>query len=299
MESTSPPSRHPPQRRLPPWLRKTLPAGGELRRTADIVARSGVATVCQEAHCPNQGECWSRRTATFMILGDLCTRRCRFCAVATARPKAPDANEPEKLAEACAALGLRHVVITAVARDDLPDEGAGHFARCVETLRRHCPTATIEVLPADFHARRECIETLCQARPDVYNHNIETVERLTPIVRPQAKYHRSLEVPRIVKSLVPDMTTKSGLMIGLGETHDEILATLTDLRGAGCDMLTIGQYLQPSPAHAPVARYYEPAEFDALGATARELGFAQVAAGPFVRSSYHAAEDFDALATSG
>jgi lipoic acid synthetase len=291
---------HPgPRRRLPGWLRKRLPTGAALTATAAIVERSGVATVCQDAHCPNLGECWSRRTATFMILGDRCTRRCHYCAVTTARPAPPAGDEPERLAEACAALGLRHVVITAVARDDLDDEGAGHFVRCVEAVRSRCRTATIEVLPADFHARPDCIAMLCAARPDVYNHNIETVDRLTPIVRPQAKYRRSLEVLRIVKEHSPGMVTKSGLMVGLGETRDEILATFADLRGVGCEMLTVGQYLQPSPKHTPVARYYPPEEFDDLAEQARRMGFHQVASGPFVRSSYHAAEDFDAMAASG
>lgn len=288
-----------PKRRLPEWLRKPLPAGAALVATSGVVARSGVATVCQDARCPNRGECWSRRTATFMILGHRCTRRCRFCAVATARPEPPAADEPERLAAACAELRLRHAVITAVSRDDLPDEGAGHFARCVRAVRAACPDATIEVLPADFHARRECIAVLVEAQPDVYNHNVETVERLTPVVRPQARYRRSLEVLRIVKELAPASVTKSGLMVGLGETVEEVLATLADLRAVGCDMLTIGQYLAPSPDHAPVARYWPPAEFDAVAAEARRMGFVRVAAGPFVRSSYHAADDFDAVAASG
>ncbi len=287
------------RRRLPDWLRKPLPAGAARTATAAVVERSGVATVCQDAHCPNLGECWSRRTATFMILGHACTRRCRFCAVATARPAPPAADEPDRLAAACAELGLRHVVITAVARDDLPDEGAGHFARCVRAVRSRCPAATVEVLPADFHARRDCIAVLVEAAPDVYNHNIETVERLTPVVRPQARYRRSLDVLRIVKELCPGMVTKSGLMVGLGETRDELSATLADLRAAGCDMLTVGQYLAPSPQHAPIVRFYTPAEFDDLAAEAKRLGFVRVAAGPFVRSSYHAAEDFDAATANG
>lgn len=299
MDPISLPVRSDPARRLPGWLRKRLASGAALTATAAVVRRSGVATVCRDARCPNLGECWSRRTATFMILGDRCTRRCLYCAVTTARPEPPATDEPERLAEACASLALRHVVITAVARDDLPDEGAGHFAKCVRAVRSRRPQATIEVLPADFHARRECIAVLCEAGPDVYNHNLETVERLTPVVRPQAKYRRSLEVLRIVKHLSPAIVTKSGLMVGLGETRDEILATFADLRAAGCEMLTVGQYLQPSPSHAPVARYYPPEEFDALAEEARRMGFARVAAGPFVRSSYHAAEDFDAVAASG
>ncbi|MHC4066991.1 MAG: lipoyl synthase [Planctomycetota bacterium] len=281
-----------PCRRLPPWLKRPLPTG-EFSRTKRTVADSGVATVCQEARCPNLTECWSARTATFMILGQRCTRRCHFCAVTTARPDPPADDEPIRLAQAVARLGLRHVVITAVARDDLPDEGAGHFARCVRRIRQTCPGATVEILPADFHARTECVAALCQARPDIYNHNIETVERLTPAVRPQAKYRRSLEVLRIVKQIAPEMLTKSGLMVGLGETEHEVVETLSDLREVGCDVLTIGQYLAPSPQHARVARFYRPEEFDELARTGRSLGFLSVASGPFVRSSYNAAEVFE------
>ena len=234
-----------------------------------------------------------------MILGEHCTRRCRFCAVATGRPQPPAADEPQRLTDAVAELNLRHVVITAVARDDLADEGAGHFAACVRAVRDRLPTASIEVLPADFHARLECIQTLCDANPDVYNHNIETVERLTPTVRPQAQYRRSLEVLRLVKEIRSDMPTKSGLMVGLGETIDEVRNTLADLRAVGCDVVTIGQYLAPSTghgaAHAPVERYYTPEEFDQLAQNARELGFSAVASGPFVRSSYHAGEVYGKL----
>lgn len=261
--------------------------------TGRIVAESGIATVCQEARCPNLTECWSHRTATFMILGDRCTRRCRFCAVTTARPEPPAADEPQRLAQAVARLGLRHVVITAVARDDLEDEGAGQFAACVRAIRDRVPEASIEVLPADLHARPECIALICDARPEVFNHNLETVERLTPIIRPQGKYRRSLEVLRLVKTRCPGMTTKSGLMVGLGESRDELHQALADLRAVACDVVTIGQYLQPAPEHVPIARFYEPGEFDELAKTAEQLGFAGVAAGPFVRSSYNAAEVFD------
>jgi lipoic acid synthetase len=285
-------------RRLPSWLRKRWPAHGDLPATTRIVGRSKVATVCQEAHCPNRMECWSRRTATFMILGDRCTRRCHFCAVQTARPEPPDPGEPERLAIAAAELGIRHVVITSVARDDLPDEGAEHFAECVRRVRAHLPEATVEVLPADLHAKRELIAVLCDAEPDIYNHNIETVERLTPAVRPQGKYRRSLEVLRTVKTLRPRLPTKSGLMVGLGETPEEIHRTLADLRDAGCDMVTIGQYLAPSARHTPVARFIPPAEFDDLAQLARELGFASAACGPFVRSSYNAAEVFKKMTRS-
>jgi lipoic acid synthetase len=280
-------------RRLPSWLKRPLPAGGGMAATRRVVDESGVATVCEEARCPNLTECWSHRTATFMILGEDCTRRCGFCAVNTARPRPPEPDEPQRLAEAVSRLGLRHVVITAVARDDLEDEGAGHFAACVREVRRRRPEATIEVLPADFHARHELVAMLCDACPDVYNHNIETVERLSPEVRPQAKYHRSLEVLRLVKEMHPDMPTKSGIMVGLGETHDELRRTLLDLRSVNCDVVTLGQYLQPTPQHEPIARFYEPREFDELADLARVLGFLGVASGPFVRSSYNAADVYD------
>ena len=285
-----------PRRRLPPWLKKTLSSGDVLLRTRQIVARSGVATVCEEAHCPNLNECWSHRHATFMILGNVCTRRCGFCAVATARPDPPAADEPSRLAQAVRELELRHVVITAVARDDLPDEGARHFAECVRRIRAELDEIVIEVLPADFHARQECLAMLCDAQPDIYNHNLETVERLTPQVRSRhAQYRQSLEVLAKVKRMMPAAYTKSGLMMGLGETRAEFSQTLRDLRAAQVDILTVGQYLQPSPEHLAVARYVEPREFEEIGAEARELGFCSVAAGPFVRSSYNAADVYAAI----
>lgn len=282
-----------PQRRLPPWLKRPLPSG-DFTHTVHVVADSGVATVCQEARCPNLSECWSKRHATFMILGDKCTRRCHYCAVDTARPDPPATDEPRRLADATAKLQLRHVVITAVARDDLGDEGAGHFAACVTAIHESCPTTTVEVLPADFHARPDCIRALCDSAPELYNHNLEMVERLTPLFRPQGKYRRSLEVLRVVKQIAPHLITKSGIMVGLGETTDELHRSLADLREVGCDVLTIGQYLQPTlDRHAPVAKYYEPAEFDQLREHAKSLGFVSVASGPFVRSSYNAADVFE------
>ena len=288
-------SSKPSRRRLPPWLKRPLPSG-DFAHTTAVVASSGVATVCQEARCPNLSECWSKRHATFMILGDHCTRRCHYCAVTTARPDPPSADEPHRLATAVAELGLRHVVLTAVARDDLDDEGAGHFARCVQAVHKMSPTTTVEVLPADFHARRECLETLVAAGPELYNHNLEMVERLTPAIRPQGRYRRSLDVLCQVKEIEPSMITKSGLMIGLGETTDELHQALRDLREVDCDAVTIGQYLQPSLTdHAPVEKYYTPDEFDALGVVAQELGFLGVASGPFVRSSYNAVEVFDEI----
>jgi lipoic acid synthetase len=278
---------------LPSWLKRPLPGNEDFSYTRRVVADSGVATVCQEARCPNLNECWAKRHATFMILGDRCTRRCHYCAVTTARPEPPAADEPQRLAEAVAALRLHHVVITAVARDDLADEGAGHFAACVRAIRASAPGTTIEVLPADMHARRDCLETLCAAQPDLFNHNIETVARLTPIIRPQAKYRRSLDVLKIVKELDAGVLTKSGIMVGLGETRDELLETFADLRAVGCGVLTIGQYLAPSrDDHAAVEKFYTPQEFDELRAAAEALGFLSVASGPFVRSSYNAGEVF-------
>ena len=256
--------------------------------TRRVVAASGVATVCEAARCPNLTECWSHKTATFMILGDRCTRRCRFCAVSTGRPEPPAPDEPGRLAEAVAELELEHVVITAVARDDLPDAGADHFAACVRAVRSRVPETTIEVLPADVGGRRECVATICQAQPDVFNHNLETVERLTPAVRPQADYRRSLEVLRIAGELRPGIPLKSGLMVGLGETRAELRRALADLRAVGCGLLTLGQYLQPTPDHISVARFWPPGEFEELAAEAEAMGFAGVAAGPFVRSSYNA-----------
>ncbi len=282
-----------PRRRLPAWLKRPLPSG-DFGHTVRVVEESGVATVCQEARCPNLSECWSKRHATFMILGDKCTRRCHYCAVATARPDPPQADEPERLAQAVEQLNLRHVVITAVARDDLADEGAAHFAHCVTAIHDRCPTTTVEVLPADFHARRECIEVLCEAGPELYNHNLEMVERLTPRIRPQGKYRRSLEVLRIAKDCAPHIMTKSGVMVGLGESIDELHRTFEELREVECDVLTVGQYLQPTlDRHAPVVRYYTPDEFEQLGEYARGLGFVSVASSPFVRSSYNAGEVFE------
>jgi lipoic acid synthetase len=245
-------------------------------------------TVCVEARCPNLTECWSRGTATFMVLGDRCTRRCHFCAVSTAPPEPPESDEAERLAEAAAHLGLRHVVITSVARDDLPDEGAGHFAACVRAARRRVPEATIEVLVPDFHGRRECIAAVCEARPEVFNHNIETVASQQRRVRPAGRYERSLDVLRIAGELDRGIRTKSGIMVGLGETRAELVQTMRDLLSAGCRILTIGQYLRPGERHVPVVRYYPPEEFAELADAARGLGFSSVASGPFVRSSYFA-----------
>jgi len=276
-----------PKRRLPSWLKRPMPTRGMLD-TRRLLNGLRLHTVCAEARCPNLSECWSRGTATFMILGDACTRRCHFCAVATGKPLPPDEDEPERLAEAAAHLKLRHVVITSVTRDDLPDEGAGQFARCIRACRLKLSGATIEVLVPDFHARAELIGTVCAARPEVYNHNLETVARLQPTVRPQARYQRSLDVLRIAKEISPEIQTKSGVMVGLGETKDELVQAMRDLRGVDCGLLTIGQYLRPGDAQMPVQKYYRPEEFDELAIIAEGLGFAGVASGPFVRSSYHA-----------
>jgi len=267
-----------------------MPAGEALIDTRRLVHGLKLNTVCVAARCPNLSECWARHTATFMILGDRCTRACRFCAVTTARPEPPDEGEPQRLAEGAARLGLRHVVITSVARDDLEDEGAGHFASCITAVRDRIPEATVEVLVPDFHAREVCVQVVLDAAPEVFNHNVETVPSQHERVRPQAKYPRSLETLHLAKQLRPDAVTKSGVMVGLGERHDELIGVFRDLRSIGCDLLTIGQYLQParSQRHVPVEKFYTPEEFDELGEIAKGLGFAGVASGPFVRSSYFA-----------
>lgn len=292
-------SSEPPRRRLPPWLKRPLPPGDAMLRTRALLDGLQLNTVCVEARCPNLTECWTRGTATFMVLGDECTRRCSFCAVGTARPKPPEEDEPQRLADAAAKLGLRHVVITSVARDDLPDEGAGHFARCIAAVRERLPESTIEVLVPDFHGKRELIRIVTDARPEVYNHNLETVARLQKKVRPAARYERTLNVLRTAKQLDPRVVTKSGLMVGLGETRDELVQAFHDLAGHQCDMLTIGQYLRPGgDRYAAVERYYPPEEFDELADLAKSAGIRAVASGPFVRSSYFAETlfaDTDAL----
>jgi lipoyl synthase len=276
-------------RRLPEWLRRPIPATGGVSFTRNLVEELGLETVCESARCPNRSECWTRRTATFMILGDVCTRPCGFCAVKRGRPEAVALDEPDRLAEACHRLGLRHVVITSVTRDDLADGGAEHFARCIEAVRRRTG-ATIEVLTPDFDGRTDRIDRVLAARPEVFNHNVETVARLQQEVRRKSRYDVSLAVLAHAKRSRPETFTKSGLMLGLGESTEEVIETMADLRSIGCDYLTIGQYLQPSAGHLPVTRYLPPSEFDELGRIARELGFADVASGPFVRSSYHADE---------
>ena len=283
--------------RFPPWLRKRVPTGEAAARVRSLLAELGLATVCSSAHCPNLPECFARGTATFLILGRSCTRSCRFCAISNEPPGPLRDEEPEAVADACERLGLRHVVITSVTRDDLPDGGAEHFARTIRAVRRRMPNTVIEVLTPDFLGRQASVDIVLDAEPHVFNHNVETVPRLYPEVRPQADYRRSLGVLAHAKRRAghgaASLYTKSGLMVGLGETADEVRTVLGDLRGAGCDIVTLGQYLAPSSAHVPVARFVEPAEFEAWEAEARGLGFAAVAAGPFVRSSYQAESLFE------
>ncbi len=275
--------------RLPAWLRLPLPTASAFRDTRGLLGELQLHTVCESAKCPNHWECWSRGTATFMIGGDRCTRACGFCAVDTAKPLPLDPAEPARVAEAARRMGLRHVVITAVARDDLPDGGAEHFRRTIEAVRAVLPAATLEVLTPDFNAREASLDCVLAARPQVFNHNLETVRRLTPTVRSRATYERSLQVLTMAKAKGgARLRTKSGLMLGLGEREEEVLSALEDLRAAGCDLLTLGQYLQPTRGHLPVVEFVPPAQFEKLAHAARALGFQHVASGPLVRSSYHA-----------
>jgi len=276
--------------RLPSWLKRPLPAGNGNNFTARLIEDLRLETVCESARCPNKPECWSRRTATFMILGDICTRPCGFCSVPKGEPLHVEADEPARLAEAAARLGLKHVVITSVTRDDLPDGGASHFAACIAAVRTRMPGVAVEVLTPDFLGDIAAIDTVTDANPEVFNHNLETVPRLYRVVRGRALYQRSLDLLDRVKRRAPHLVTKAGLMLGIGETVDELFDVFADLRAIRCDVLTLGQYLAPTLKHIPVARFVPPAEFDSLAAKARLLGFKQVVAGPFVRSSYHADE---------
>jgi lipoic acid synthetase len=277
-----------PERRLPPWLRQNLGAGGGHGETAGLIAELNLETVCSSAKCPNRLECWSQKTATFMILGNVCTRPCGFCSVPKGRTEALEADEPDRVAEAALRLGLAHVVITSVTRDDLPDGGAEHFRRTVEAVRA-ATGAVVEVLVPDFIGKSGALERLMESRPDVFNHNTETVPRLYRTVRGRKSvYAWTLELLATAKRLVPGTKTKSGLMLGLGETRDELFDVFADLLDHGVDYLTLGQYLQPTLDSLPVERYVPPEEFAELGALARSLGFAKVASGPLVRSSYHA-----------
>ena len=275
-------------RRHPEWIRARAPTGPAVAETRAIVRTLGLHTVCEEAQCPNLGECWAHHTATVMLLGDTCTRNCHFCAVSHGRPLAVDPEEPARVAEAVERLGLRHVVMTSVNRDDLADGGAGHFAATARAVHARVADCTIEVLIPDLQGNHEALAALVAAPITILNHNTETVPRLYKRVRPGAYYERSLGILAAAKRLRPGLRTKTGLMLGLGETLDELRAVLADVRATGCDVLTLGQYLRPSHAELPVERYVTPEEFAALGAEARELGFAYVESGPLVRSSYHA-----------
>jgi lipoic acid synthetase len=274
--------------RKPAWLKVRAPGGPNYLRLRRLMREWNLHTVCEEARCPNIGECWEDTTATFMILGDVCTRHCGYCAIAHGRPQWEDREEPERIGRAVADLGLDYVVITSVDRDDLADGGAAHWAATIRAIRRSAPRCRVEALIPDFQGDTGALDLVIAACPDVLNHNTETVPRLYKLARHGGRYERTLDLFRHARAGAPELTTKSGIMLGLGETTDELIATLRDLRGVGVDLLTLGQYLRPSPAHLPVAKYYRPDEFAELGALGRELGFRHVESGPLVRSSYHA-----------
>jgi len=272
----------------PDWLKVRLPTGPTYENLRRLMRSKELHTVCEEAHCPNMAECWGAGTATFMILGDTCTRSCGFCAVKSGRPGVVDAEEPRRVGEAVAQMALGHAVVTSVNRDELPDGGAEIFAETIREIRRQSPATTVEVLIPDFVGRPESLDAVLAARPEILNHNVETVPRLYPRVRPQARYERSLEVLRRTKQRAPDLVCKSGIMVGLGETHEEVITTMSDIASQGTDILTVGQYLRPSPVHLPIERYWTPSEFDGLRDARMTMGFRHVEAGPLVRSSYHA-----------
>ena len=284
-----------PQPRRPEWLRVKAPVSAAYAETRSLMRDLNLVTVCEEAACPNIGECWAQKHATMMILGSVCTRACAFCNVATGRPDALDMDEPYNVAKAVASLGLRHVVITSVDRDGLADGGAAHFARTIEFIRLYSAGTTIEILTPDFLRKEGALEVVVAARPDVFNHNMETVPRLYPQIRPGARYFHSLSILQQVKKLDPSIFTKSGIMVGLGEEDDEVGQLMDDLRSADVDFMTIGQYLQPTPKHAPVDRFIEPELFDGYAAQGRAKGFLLMSSTPLTRSSYHADEDFAAL----
>jgi lipoic acid synthetase len=297
---TIPKVRHPekahrpdnPMARKPEWIRVKAPTSPEYHATREIMRGLKLTTVCEEAACPNIGECWSKRHATFMIMGEVCTRACAFCNVATGKPPHLDPDEPRRVGEALAKLGLEHVVVTSVDRDDLADGGATHFAQTIAAIRAASPNTTIEILTPDFKSKPQAIDIILNDRPDVYNHNLETVPRLYASIRPGARYFTSLQLLSRVKEKDPTMFTKSGIMVGLGETREEVLQVMDDLRAADVDFLTIGQYLQPTLKHAAVDRFVTPDEFASYAAAARAKGFLMVSASPLTRSSYHAGEDF-------
>jgi lipoic acid synthetase len=285
--------------RRPPWIKVRAPgASPEFGNTRGLLRELVLNTVCEQAACPNIGECWSRKHATVMILGSVCTRKCGFCNVKTGRPDAVDLEEPRHLAQAVRRLGLEHVVITSVDRDDLEDGGAGHFVRCIEAVRAESPQTTVEVLTPDFLRKEGAVDRVARARPDVYNHNLETVPRLYKLVRRGADYRASLDLLRRVKEIDPRTFTKSGIMVGFGEEHDEIVRVMDDMREVDVDFITIGQYLRPTQEHLPMARYAAPEEFEEWAEIARKKGFLMVASSPLTRSSYHADEDFAKLAAA-
>jgi lipoic acid synthetase len=280
-------------RRIPEWLTVKAPRSKDVGRVEDLMRGERLVTVCEEARCPNLGECWSKGTATFMVMGDTCTRSCRFCAVKTGRGLPLDPDEPRRVALATKQLGLKHVVVTSVNRDELFDGGSAHFAEVIEQIRHENPTTTVEILTPDFRGRRTAIETVCRARPDVFNHNTETVPRLYRTVRPQAKYARSIDFLRTVKEIDPTIYTKSGIMLGLGETEDEVIQVLSDWKDAGVDAVTMGQYLKPGKGYLDVVEYLHPTRFEQYKQIAEEMGFLYVASAPFVRSSYNAIDFSD------
>jgi lipoic acid synthetase len=293
LSSAPQPQPTPERRRKPDWIRVKAPVSKTYHETRALMRELNLNTVCEEAACPNIGECWTKKHATVMILGDVCTRACAFCNVKTGMPRIVDPLEPEHVAAAAARLGLEHIVVTSVDRDDLPDGGAGQFVKVIEALRRETPSTTIEILTPDFRGKmRPAVEAICAARPDVYNHNLETVPRLYPTIRPGARYYASLRLLEEVKRHDPMIFTKSGLMMGLGEQRLEVHQVMDDMRCADVDFITLGQYLQPTPKHAKVEEFVSPQTFNAYGAIARAKGFLQVAASPLTRSSYHAGDDF-------
>ncbi len=284
-----------PMGKKPDWIRVKAPQGTTYSETKDIVKQFKLTTVCEEAGCPNIGECWNKKHATFMIMGEVCTRACAFCNVATGKPEELDKMEPLRVGVAVEKMGLKHVVITSVDRDDLKDGGADHFVKTIAAIRFKSPETTVEILPGDFRGDMTAIEAVIKAKPDVFNHNLETVPRLYPTVRPGARYFRSLRLLQRVKEVEPTIFTKSGLMVGLGETREEVAQVMDDMRAANIDFITIGQYLQPTPKHAPVAHFWTPEEFTGLEKMARAKGFLMVSASPLTRSSHHAGEDFERL----
>lgn len=284
-----------PAGKKPDWLRVPAPQGKTYAETLEIVRKGRLVTVCEEAGCPNMGECWRNKHAAFMILGEVCTRACAFCNVATGKPDAVDQMEPARIAVAVAQMGLKHVVVTSVDRDDLKDGGADHFVQTIKAIREGNPETTIEVLPSDFKGNYDDIDHVTAAKPDVFNHNIETVPRLYPSIRPGARYFRSVNLLKRVKDVDPNMFTKSGIMVGLGEELEEVLQVMDDLRAADVDFITIGQYMQPTPKHTPVMKWWAPDEFKLLEKKAYAKGFLMVSSSPLTRSSHHAGEDFEKL----